>query len=79
MGERMKSTVSNITAELDTCHHKSHGFESWNFQIVFYGSVLILEAIRDSETLSTVLQPMDDTRKVAHGLINTPSCTLIGH
>lgn len=55
------------------------GFESWNFQIVFYGSVLILEAIRDSETLSTVLQPMDDTRKPDHGLINTPSCTLIGH
>ena len=55
------------------------GFESWNFQIVFYGSVLILEAIRDSETLSTVLQPMDDTRKAVHGLINTPSCTLIGH
>ena len=55
------------------------GFESWNFQIVFYGSVLILEAIRDSETLGTVLQPMDDTRKAAHGLINTPRCSLIGH
>ena len=54
------------------------GFDSWNFQIVIYGSILILEAIRDSETLSTVLQPMDDTRKAAHGLINAPSCTLIG-
>ncbi|QNI89380.1 hypothetical protein SynROS8604_02757 [Synechococcus sp. ROS8604] len=30
MGERMKSNVSNITAELDTCHHRSHGFERWS-------------------------------------------------
>ena len=55
------------------------GFESWNLQIVCFGNILILEAIRDTETLSTVLQPMDDTRKAAHGLINMPSCSLIGH
>ena len=53
-------------------------YDSWTFQIVFYGSILILEAIRDSEKLTAVLQPMDDTRKAAHRLINHPSCTLIG-
>ena len=59
-------------------HFTLPGFDSWTFQVVFYGSILILEAIRENEKLSTVLQPMDDTRKAAHRLINHPSCSLIG-
>ena len=54
------------------------GFDSWTFQIVFYGSLLVLEALRADERLSTVLEPMDCTRTRAHELIRCPSCTLIG-
>ena len=42
------------------------GFDSWTFQIVFYGSLLVLD-------------PMDCTRQRAHALIRQPSCTLVGH
>ena len=55
------------------------GFESWTFQIVFYGSLLVLEALRDDQILSTELAPMDDTQARAPELIRRPSCTLIGH
>ena len=55
------------------------GFESWTFQIVFYGSLLVLEALCDDQILSTELAPMDDTQARAHELIRRPSCTLIGH
>ena len=55
------------------------GFDAWTFQIVFYGSLLVLEALRDDERLSTVLDPMDCTRQRAHALILQPSCTLVGH
>ena len=54
------------------------GFNSWTFQIVFYGSLLVLEALRDDQRLSTVLQPMDCTRQRVHALIRQPSCTLVG-
>ena len=54
------------------------GFDAWTFQIVFYGSLLVLEALHDDERLSTVLQPMDFTRQRAHALIRQPSCTLVG-
>ena len=53
------------------------GFDSWTFQIVFYGSLLVLEALRDDQRLSTVLNPMDCTRTRAHELIRHPSCSLI--
>ncbi len=53
------------------------GFDSWTFQIVFYGSLLVLEALHDDERLSTVLDPMDCTRQRAHALIRQPSCTLV--
>ena len=55
------------------------GFDAWTFQIVFYGSLLVLEALRDDERLSTVLDPMDCTRQRAHALIRQPSCTHLGH
>ena len=55
------------------------GFDAWTFQIVFYGSLLVLEALRDDVRLSTVLDPMDCTRQRAHALIRQPSCTLVGH
>ncbi|MFM1900921.1 MAG: hypothetical protein RLZZ216_1497 [Cyanobacteriota bacterium] len=54
------------------------GFDSWSFQIVFYGSLLVLEALKDDQRLSTVLNPMDCTRQRAHELIRRPSCSLIG-
>ena len=54
------------------------GFDSWTFQVVFYGSLLVLEALRDGERLSTVLNPMDDTHARAHELIRCSSCSLIG-
>ena len=54
------------------------GVDAWTFQIVFYGSLLVLEALRDDERLSTVLDPMDCTRQRAHALIRQPSCTLVG-
>ena len=54
------------------------GFDAWTFQIVFYGSLLVLEALHDDERLSTVLQPMDCTRQRAHALTRQPSCTLVG-
>ncbi len=55
------------------------GFDAWTFQIVFVGSLLVLEAFRGEERFSTVLQPMDCTRQRAHALIRQPSCTLLGH
>ena len=33
------------------------GFDSWTFQLVFCGSLLVLEAERDGVLLSTILQP----------------------
>ena len=54
------------------------GFDSWTFQVVFYGSLLVLEALRDDQRLSTVLNPMDDTHARAHELLRRPSCTLVG-
>ena len=53
------------------------GFDTWTFQVVFYGSLLVLEAIQDEMRLSAVLSPMDDTRSRAHQLITSPSCALI--
>ena len=53
------------------------GFDSWTFEIVFYGSLLVLEALHDDERLSTVLDPMDCTRQRAHALIRQPSCPLL--
>ena len=53
------------------------GFDTWTFQVVFYGSLLVLEAIQDEMRLSAVLTPMDDTRSCAHQLISSPSCALI--
>jgi len=53
------------------------GFDHWSFQVVFYGSLLVLEAMQDELRLSTVLNPMDDTRSRAHQLISCPSCALI--
>lgn len=55
------------------------GFESWTFQLVFCGSLLVLEAERDGVLLSTILQPMDCTRTRIHELIRQPSCTLANH
>ena len=52
-----------------------NGFDAWTFQVVFYGSNLILEAIRGHETLSSILLPMADTRVEAHRLISNPSCS----
>ena len=53
------------------------GFDPWTFQVVFYGSLLVLEAMQDDMRLSAVLNPMDDTRSCAHQLITSPSCALI--
>ena len=53
------------------------GFDSWTFQVVFYGSVLVLEALRDYQRLSTVLNLIDDPHARAHELIRCPSCSLI--
>ena len=53
------------------------GFDHWSFQVVFYGSLLVLEAMQDDLRLSTVLNPMEDTRSRAHQLISCPSCALI--
>ena len=53
------------------------GFDHWTFQVVFYGSLLVLEAMQDDLRLSTVLNPMEDTRSRAHQLISCPSCALI--
>ena len=53
------------------------GFDQWSFQIVFFGSLLVLEALRGDQTLSTVLEPMDSTAVRAHDLINHPRCVLL--
>ena len=53
------------------------GFYHWTFQVVFYGGLLVLEAMQGELRLSAVLQPMDDTRSRAHQLISNPSCALI--
>ena len=53
------------------------GFDHWSFQVVFYGSLLVLEAMQGELRLSTVLNPMEDTRSRAHQLISCPSCALI--
>jgi len=52
------------------------GFDQWSFQIVMFGSLLVLEAICDDQRLSTVLEPMDSTHLRAHALINRPCCAL---
>ena len=53
------------------------GFDHWTFQVVFYGGLLVLEAMQDDLRISAVLNPMDDTRSRAHQLISRPSCALI--
>jgi membrane protein implicated in regulation of membrane protease activity len=53
------------------------GFDQWTFQIVMFGSLLVLEALSGDQTLSTVLDPMDSTRARAHALINRPCCALV--
>lgn len=53
------------------------GFDQWTFQIVMFGSLLVLEALSGEQTLSTVLDPMDSTRARAHALINRPCCALV--
>jgi hypothetical protein len=53
------------------------GFDQWTFQIVMFGSLLVLEALSPDQTLSTVLEPMDSTRARAHALINSPCCALV--
>ncbi len=53
------------------------GFDQWTFQIVMFGSLLVLEALNGDQTLSTVLEPMDSTRARAHALINRPCCALV--
>jgi len=53
------------------------GFDSWTFQIVFCGTLLVLEAFTEDQRLSTVLEPMDCTLTRAHDLIRCPCCALI--
>jgi hypothetical protein len=53
------------------------GFDQWTFQVVMLGSMLVLEAVRDDLTLSTVLEPMDSTQVRAHQLISRPCCALV--
>ena len=53
------------------------GFDQWSFQIVMFGSLLVLEALQGDQRLSTVLEPMDSTRARAHELINRPCCALV--
>ena len=53
------------------------GFDQWSFQTVMLGSLLVLEALKDDQKLSTVLEPMDSTLSRAHALINRPSCALV--
>ena len=53
------------------------GFDQWSFQIVFFGSLLVLEALHGDQTLSTVLEPLDSTAMRAHELINHPRCVLL--
>lgn len=53
------------------------GFESWTFQIVILGSLLVLEAMADDMVLSTVLEPLDCTQSRAHALIKRPCCALV--
>ena len=43
------------------------GFDQWSFQTVMLGSLLVLEALKDDQTLSTVLEPMNSTFSRAHG------------
>jgi len=52
------------------------GFDPWTFQIVMFGSLLVLEALSGDLTLSTVLEPTDSPHARAHELINRPSCAL---
>ena len=53
------------------------GFDQWSFQTVMLGSLLVLEALKDDQKLSTVLEPMDSTFSRAHTLISRPSCALV--
>ena len=43
------------------------GFDQWSFQTVMLVSLLVLEALKDDQTLSTVLEPMNSTFSRAHG------------
>jgi len=53
------------------------GFDQWTFQVVMFGSLLVLEALRDDQTWSTVIDPMDSTFSRAHDLLNRPCCALV--
>ena len=53
------------------------GFDQWSFQTVMLGSLLVLEALKDDQKLSTVLEPMDSTFSRDHALISGPSCALV--
>ena len=55
-----------ISKELRLMTFTLSGFDTWTFQVVFYGSLLVLEAIQDEMRLSAVLTTMDDTRSRAH-------------
>jgi hypothetical protein len=42
-----------------------------------FGSLLVLEALRDNQILSTVIDPLDSTCSRAHALLNRPCCALV--
>ena len=47
---------------------------AWSFRIVLIGQHVILEAINEDQTLSTILDPLASRIHSAYGLIAHPQC-----
>ena len=52
------------------------GAETWTFQIVICGSLLLLEGLSGDLCCSAWLNPLESPRRLAYQLVNQPQCVL---
>lgn len=51
--------------------------EGWDCQLVLFGSLMVLELLRDGQRLSCLLQPGESPSDRAFELISRPRCLLL--
>lgn len=52
------------------------GIDSWTFQIVICGSLLLLEGLHEGHRCSAWLEPLEIPRRLAYQLMQQPRCAL---
>ena len=53
------------------------GLLTWQFRIVLIGQHVVLEALSDSQRLSTILDPTSSRIRCGYDLVQSPQCALI--